>query len=231
MRRQTRPSTRPGTPSTSGGGSPRPTVAASCAASPRRWTPTAKSWPAWRWSTPATPSPTPGGRRATSATCSTTTPLPPKGCSAARYPVPGGVDITFKEPLGVVGVIVPWNFPMPIAGWGFAPALAAGNTVVLKPAELTPLTALRLAELALEAGLPEHVFTVLPGQGAVVGDRFVAHPARAQGRLHGVDRGGQADNGRLCRTGEAGDTGARGQERQHRLRRRRHRAGGGHARR
>ena len=71
-----------------------------------------------------------------------------------QIPVPDGVDITFREPLGVVGVIVPWNFPMPIAGWGFAPALAAGNTVVLKPAELTPLTALRLAELGRDAGLP-----------------------------------------------------------------------------
>ncbi len=96
--------------------------------------------------------------------------------SGRQIPVPGGVNITFHEPLGVVGVIVPWNFPMPIAGWGFAPALAAGNTVVLKPAEVTPLTALRLGELALEAGLPEGVFTVLPGKGSVVGDRFVTHP-------------------------------------------------------
>ena len=88
----------------------------------------------------------------------------------------GGIDVTFHEPLGVVGVIVPWNFPMPIAGWGFAPALAAGNTVVLKPAELTPLTAIRLGELALEAGLPEGVFTVIPGKGSVVGERFVTHP-------------------------------------------------------
>ncbi|RJO75073.1 aldehyde dehydrogenase [Nocardia panacis] len=94
-----------------------------------------------------------------------------------QIPVAGGVDITFHEPLGVVGVIVPWNFPMPIAGWGFAPALAAGNTVVLKPAELTPLTALRLAELALEAGLPADVLQVLPGSGAVIGARFVTHPA------------------------------------------------------
>ena len=100
----------------------------------------------------------------------------PERLFGRQIPVPGGVDITFKEPLGVVGVVVPWNFPMPIAGWGFAPALAAGNTVVLKPAELTPLTALRLAELALDAGLPEHVFTVLPGEGAVVGQRFVTHP-------------------------------------------------------
>jgi acyl-CoA reductase-like NAD-dependent aldehyde dehydrogenase len=93
-----------------------------------------------------------------------------------QIPVPGGIDVTFKEPLGVVGIIVPWNFPMPIAGWGFAPALAAGNTVVLKPAELTPLTAMRLGELALEAGLPEGVFTVIPGKGSVVGERFVSHP-------------------------------------------------------
>jgi acyl-CoA reductase-like NAD-dependent aldehyde dehydrogenase len=100
----------------------------------------------------------------------------PERLFGRQIPVPGGVDITFKEPLGVVGVIVPWNFPMPIAGWGFAPALAAGNTVVLKPAELTPLTAVRLGELALDAGLPKHVFTVLAGKGTVVGDRFVSHP-------------------------------------------------------
>ncbi len=100
----------------------------------------------------------------------------PERLHGLQIPVTGGVNVTFKEPLGVVGVIVPWNFPMPIAGWGFAPALAAGNTVVLKPAELTPLTALRLAELALEAGLPEHVFTVITGQGSVVGERLVQHP-------------------------------------------------------
>ena len=100
----------------------------------------------------------------------------PERLFGRQVPVPGGVDITFHEPLGVVGVIVPWNFPMPIAGWGFAPALAAGNTVVLKPAELTPLTALRLAELALEAGLPDGVLTVIPGKGSVVGERFVTHP-------------------------------------------------------
>ncbi|MCW2572999.1 MAG: Betaine-aldehyde dehydrogenase [Frankiales bacterium] len=100
----------------------------------------------------------------------------PERLFGRQIPVSGGVDITFHEPLGVVGAIVPWNFPMPIAGWAFAPALAAGNTVVLKPAELTPLTALRLAELGLEAGLPEGVLTVLPGQGAVVGARLVEHP-------------------------------------------------------
>ncbi|MGW4328908.1 aldehyde dehydrogenase family protein [Nocardia sp. NPDC004573] len=101
----------------------------------------------------------------------------PERLLGQQIPVAGGVDITFHEPLGVVGVIVPWNFPMPIAAWGFAPALAAGNTVVLKPAEVTPLTALRLGELALEAGLPEDVFQVLPGKGSVVGQRFVTHPA------------------------------------------------------
>jgi acyl-CoA reductase-like NAD-dependent aldehyde dehydrogenase len=101
----------------------------------------------------------------------------PERLFGRQIPVADGIDVTFKEPLGVVGIIVPWNFPMPIAGWGFAPALAAGNTVVLKPAELTPMTAMRIGELALEAGLPEHVFTVLPGKGSVVGDRFVTHPA------------------------------------------------------
>ncbi len=100
----------------------------------------------------------------------------PERLFGRQIPVPGGVDLTFHEPLGVVGVIVPWNFPMPIAGWGFAPALAAGNTAVLKPAELTPLTAIRLGELGREAGLPEGVFTVIPGKGSIVGDRFVTHP-------------------------------------------------------
>jgi acyl-CoA reductase-like NAD-dependent aldehyde dehydrogenase len=101
----------------------------------------------------------------------------PERHAGRQIPVAGGVDITFYEPLGVVGIIVPWNFPMPIAGWGLGPALAAGNTVVLKPATLTPLTALRLGELALEAGLPEGVFQVVTGDGAMVGRRFVTHPA------------------------------------------------------
>ncbi|KAF0649126.1 MULTISPECIES: aldehyde dehydrogenase family protein [Streptomyces] len=97
-----------------------------------------------------------------------------------QIPVPGGVDVTFLEPLGVVGVIAPWNFPMPIAAWGAAPALAAGNAVLLKPAETTPLTALRLAALALEAGLPEHLLQVLPGEGAVAGAALVDHPGVAK---------------------------------------------------
>jgi acyl-CoA reductase-like NAD-dependent aldehyde dehydrogenase len=99
----------------------------------------------------------------------------PERFSGRQIPVAGGIDITFKEPLGVVGVIVPWNFPMVIAAWGFAPALAAGNTVVVKPAQLTPLSALRLEELAGEAGLPEHVLQVVTGSGSEVGWRFVAN--------------------------------------------------------
>lgn len=97
-----------------------------------------------------------------------------------QIPVPGGLDVTLLEPLGVVGVIAPWNFPMPIAAWGTAPALAAGNAVLLKPAETTPLTALRLAELALEAGLPEGLFQVLPGHGPVAGNALVEHPGVAK---------------------------------------------------
>ncbi|WP_171113462.1 MULTISPECIES: aldehyde dehydrogenase family protein [unclassified Streptomyces] len=97
-----------------------------------------------------------------------------------QIPVPGGLDVTILEPLGVVGVIAPWNFPMPIAAWGTAPALAAGNAVILKPAETTPLTALRLAELALEAGLPEGLFQVLPGRGPVAGNALVEHPGVAK---------------------------------------------------
>ncbi|MGH3041170.1 MAG: aldehyde dehydrogenase family protein [Gaiellaceae bacterium] len=91
-------------------------------------------------------------------------------------PVAGGVDLTFREPLGVVGLIVPWNFPLNISSWKLGPALACGNTVVLKPAELTPLSALRLAELVLEAGIPEGVVNVVAGKGSVVGQRLVEHP-------------------------------------------------------
>ena len=100
----------------------------------------------------------------------------PERLIGQQIPVAGGMNVTFHEPLGVVGVITPWNFPMTIASWGFAPALAAGNAVVLKPAEWTPLTSVRLGELALEAGLPEGLFQVLAGRGSVVGERFVSHP-------------------------------------------------------
>ncbi|WP_022890963.1 aldehyde dehydrogenase family protein [Agromyces italicus] len=99
----------------------------------------------------------------------------PERLFGRQIPVSGGLDVTFQEPLGVVGVITPWNFPMTIAAWGFAPALAAGNAVVLKPAEWTPLTSLRLAELGLESGLPEGLFQVIPGRGSVVGERFVTN--------------------------------------------------------
>ena len=91
-------------------------------------------------------------------------------------PVAGGVDVTFREPLGVVGLIVPWNFPLNIASWKVGPALACGNTVVLKPAELTPMTAIRLAELALTAGIPEGVLNVVVGPGRIVGERLIHHP-------------------------------------------------------
>ncbi|KWX22115.1 aldehyde dehydrogenase [Mycolicibacterium wolinskyi] len=100
----------------------------------------------------------------------------PERLSGKQIPVAGGLDVTFNEPLGVVGVITPWNFPMTIAAWGFAPALAAGNAVVLKPAEWTPLTTIRLGEIAAESGLPADLFQVLPGRGSVVGERFVSHP-------------------------------------------------------
>jgi acyl-CoA reductase-like NAD-dependent aldehyde dehydrogenase len=101
----------------------------------------------------------------------------PERLCGRQIPVPGGLNVTFHEPVGVVGLIVPWNFPMPILAWGMAPALAAGNTVVAKPAEMTPLTAIRIGELAVAAGLPDGVFQVLPGKGSVVGQRLVDHPA------------------------------------------------------
>ncbi|HMZ15986.1 MAG TPA: aldehyde dehydrogenase family protein, partial [Mycobacterium sp.] len=100
----------------------------------------------------------------------------PERLSGKQIPVAGGLDVTFHEPLGVVAVIAPWNFPMTIASWGFAPALAAGTAVLVKPAEITPLTTMRLGELALQAGLPDGLFQVLPGKGSVVGERFISHP-------------------------------------------------------
>ncbi len=100
----------------------------------------------------------------------------PERLFGRQIPVPGGLDVTFCEPVGVTAVIVPWNFPMPIMSWGLAPALAAGNPVIVKPAGLTPLTALRIGELALEAGLPEGVVQVLAGAGTIAGRRLVAHP-------------------------------------------------------
>jgi len=114
-------------------------------------------------------------------------------------PVAGGVDLTFREPLGVVGLIVPWNFPLNIASWKLGPALACGDTVVLKPAELTPLTAVRLAELALEAGIPEGVLNVLVGKGSVVGQRLIEHPDVAK-----IGFTGSTEVGRQVMRGAAG---------------------------
>jgi acyl-CoA reductase-like NAD-dependent aldehyde dehydrogenase len=114
-------------------------------------------------------------------------------------PVAGGVDMTFREPLGVVGVIVPWNFPLNIASWKLGPALACGNTVVLKPAELTPLSALRLGELALEADIPEGVVNVVPGKGSVVGQRLIEHPDVAK-----IGFTGSTEVGRQVMRGAAG---------------------------
>jgi betaine-aldehyde dehydrogenase len=107
--------------------------------------------------------------------------------------------MTFREPLGVVGLIVPWNFPLNIASWKLGPALACGNTVVLKPAELTPLSALRLAELILEAGIPEGVVNVVVGKGSVVGQRLVEHPDVAK-----IGFTGSTEVGRSVMEGAAG---------------------------
>jgi len=109
----------------------------------------------------------------------------------ATIPVAGGVDLTWPEPLGVVAAIVPWNFPLAIASWKIAPALACGNTVVVKPAELTPLTALRLAELALEAGIPEGVLQVVVGRGTTVGTALVEHPDVAKVAFTGSTEAGR----------------------------------------
>ena len=114
-------------------------------------------------------------------------------------PVAGGVDLTFREPLGVVGLIVPWNFPLTIASWKLAPALAAGNAVVLKPAGLTPLTALAFAELAAEAGIPPGVVNVLAGPGKLVGARLVEHPGIAK-----IAFTGSTEVGREVMRGAAG---------------------------
>ena len=144
----------------------------------------------------------------------------PERMIGQQIPVAGGIDVTFHEPLGVVGIIVPWNFPMTIAAWGFAPALAAGNAVVLKPAEWTPLTAIRLGELALEAGLPEGLFQVLPGKGSVVG-RALRHARAACARSSSPARPRSASQvmAGCCGAGQARHARARRQEREHRLRR------------
>jgi betaine-aldehyde dehydrogenase len=123
----------------------------------------------------------------------------PERLLGQTIPVAGGVDMTFREPLGVVGLIVPWNFPLVIASWKTAPALAAGNTVVLKPAELTPLTAIELEQIALDAGIPEGVLNVVPGPGSVCGQRLVEHPDVAK-----IAFTGSTEVGRGIAAGAAG---------------------------
>ena len=136
---------------------------------------------------------------------------------------------TLRQPVGVVGAIVPWNFPFLLSSWKIAPALAAGNTMVLKPASQTPLTALKFAEICQEAGVPEGVFNVVTGPGGKVGHGDGARSARGQDRVHRLHGGRQADHARGGRHAEAAVARAGRQVAQHRLRRRRH--GGGGARR
>ena len=158
------------------------------------------SWPSWsRWTT-ASPTRSPRPR-----TCrwprisSTTWPAgPPRSRatrSTSRCPTCPGANFhsyTLREPLGVVGQIIPWNFPLLMAAWKLGPALATGNCVVLKPAEQTPLTALRLAELIAEAGMPDGVVNVVPGFGETAGSGPGRPQRRGQGRLHRIHRGRQA---------------------------------------
>ena len=144
----------------------------------------------------------------------------PERLIGQQIPVAGGLDFTIHEPLGVVGAIVPWNFPMPIASWAFAPALAAGNSVVLKPAELTPLTALRLAELARRRASQRTCSRCCRAPAASRGSGSSTHPDVAR-CLHRLDGGRQAGHGRLRAARQAGDAGAGRQERQRRVRRRR----------
>ena len=127
----------------------------------------------------------------------------------------------------MVAAIVPWNFPIAIMSWKVGPALATGNTIVVKPAEITPLTALRLADLALDAGLPEGVLQVVVGEGPVVGTRLVDHPRRGQGCLHRFDRGRPPGDGPRQDGHQGGEGENRGGERGGDGRRRRHRGGPG----
>ena len=144
-------------------------------------------------------------------------------------PVAGGQAFTVREPLGVVGLIVPWNFPLTIASWKLAPALAAGNTVVLKPAELTPLTAMRFAEIALDAGLPEGVVNVVAGPGSVCGQRLVEHPDVAKIAFTGSTEVGRSIAAGAAADDQARDARTRRQVAQHRVRRCRPRGGCGAA--
>ena len=188
---------------------------------------TLKLSPASSRPTPASRSRALAGRSGWWRRSSTSTPARSTSTTARRFPSRGGVDITFREPLGVVGLITPWNFPLNIASWKIGPALATGNTIVIKPAELTPLTTLRLGELALEAGIPEGVLNVVVGKGSVVGQRLVEHPDVAKIGFTGSTEVGQRVMRRRCSDDQASHARARRQVGQRRLRRRRPREGGG----
>ena len=144
----------------------------------------------------------------------------------ATIPVAGGVDLTLHEPLGVVLAIVPWNFPLAITSWKVGPALACGNTVVVKPAQLTPLTALRFAELALDAGIPEGVLQVVVGPGSIGGVVPRRAPRCGQGRFHRLHRGRSRRHGAGSRHHQARHPRTGWQVGQCRFRRRRSRTGG-----
>lgn len=140
----------------------------------------------------------------------------PERLSGRQIPVAGGVDVTFNEPMGVVGVITPWNFPMVIASWAIAPALAAGNAVLVKPAELTPLTTMRLGELAVEAGLDEDLLQVLPGKARWSGSGSSPTPTFARSCSPGPPKSASG-SWPVPRLKSNGDVGTGWQERQHRL--------------
>ena len=149
----------------------------------------------------------------------------PERMTGRTIPVAGGVDMTFREPLGVVGLITPWNFPLTIASWKMAPALAAGNTIVLKPAELTPLTALEFERIALEAGVPEGVVNVVAGPGSVCGQRLVEHEDVAKIAFTGSTEVGRRIAASAAGHDQARDARARRKVRERRVRRRRSREG------
>ena len=198
--------------------------AACCTGSPTRSRSGARSWRRSRRATPASRSPTRAARSAMVVETFRYYAGAPERLLGETIPVAGGVDMTFREPLGVVGLIVPWNFPLVIASWKVAPALAAGNTVVLKPAELTPLTALELERIALEAGLPEGVLNVVAGPGQRLRQRLVEHPDVAKIAFTGSTEVGRGIAAGAAADDQAGDARARRQVGQRGLRRRRPRA-------
>ena len=151
-----------------------------------------------------------------------------EGSASTEYS-PDHTSSIRREAIGVVGSIAPWNYPLQMAGWKILPAIAAGNTIVLKPAEITPLTAVLMARAARRAGIPDGVVNVVTGTGAVAGDALVGHPGRRHGQLHRVHRGRPPGDGPLRRARRPGAPRAGRQGAVRGLRRRR--PGGGGARR